>query len=364
MKQRLIILTSLIILASIFIYLSCCEDCPVCPELPPEVLSDYDFYIANWAQDYTGVSVYNTKEMDIIGFYDIPGDKEDIAISADGTELIITTDISFQPDTLVVYGLPDLDTVAVLPVEGQLEVSNTGAYVAVMDDTLVFLDGNTYQILFTDTGRVTTGRFLLDDTKFYTIYDQNKVRIYDMVGESLYSEIEIRDGDSLTGVSLLQPSADGDKIYFRAVYYGSMFYRRLISYYPEKDSIGIRYAVGPGLGHLRITPDGRQIIATDPCEGHGYCGSGDITFIDPEKDRLISLIPGFYSIPGQPYAHFESCIFDITPDSKYALFGSGPITPVEIIALVDLELHHFVDIKVIPFDSLVATGIWCQKFKN
>jgi DNA-binding beta-propeller fold protein YncE len=359
-------LTALILLFSIFMYLACCDDCPNCPQQPSEPVSDYNLYIASHGND-KGVYVYNTKERELTDFYALPiDDIRDIAVTADGTKLLYTTHVAYQTDSLFILNIPEMDTFMIKTLGTYIEVSNTGKYIALFGDSLIFLDGNTFEILFTASGRVSVGRFLLDDSKFYSTYTSySGIDIYDMVGESLYTHLDSMGGDErISGIQLIQPSANGDIIYMRVLF--SMYFGGIISYYPEQDSIGISVYVGNGIGEMRITQDGKHVMATDPCPAAAIeCTSTyDIISIDPVHDRFLPAVTGLFTISDhEGTTGFNPCYIAMTPDSKYALVTS--CIGYGVLALLDITKHEFVDIIVSPDIGEFSVGqIVCQKIQN
>ena len=287
----------------------------------------------------------------------------DVAITFDATKLIFTTHNAPQSDSLYVLNMPDMDTLLTRPFDGWIEVSNTGAYIAVLDDTLTFLDGNTFEILFSDTGRVYNGRFLLDDSKFYTVYDNHIIRVYDMHGESLYTEIDYYDNDSLhPSLWYIQPSATGNKIYLQAEY--GYNYQFLNTYYPAIDSTGNKQFIFAGLADLQITQDGNRIVATNPWSATGDMGSSTIFSINPDTDLFYPTITAYFAIDDDQFPVFDPGKFAITPDGRYGLFTTGPNPwPRGILGIVDFSTHEFIDmIGEGTTDSLNVFNVLCQKF--
>jgi len=355
MKHKPLIWTALILVAFLFCFLSCCNDCPTCPQPKPKPVSDYDFYLAN-PGDYNGFHVYNTKQMELTRFYPSQHQCRGVAISADGSKLLLVA----GGIGLIVYSLPEMDSLMTISPGGVIIASNTGAYVAIMTDSLIFLDGTTFNVLFVDTVSVGYGPFLLDDSKFYCIHN-NKIRIYDMASRSVESEIAYRTpGGYSPGIVRVQPNADGSVIYMLAQY-GSIFDAYLISYYPARDSVGMGYKMGPSEAPVVLTPDGKQIIATDGGTPSEYLGSGNIIFIDTEIDRPIAVISAKLSIVGDSITGFDPGGVAVTPDSRYALVTPGAGGPCSVIGLIDLDMHKFVDIEIHSPDSVCVLGPWCQK---
>jgi hypothetical protein len=211
-----------------------------------------------------------------------------------------------------------------------------------------------------------TGRFLMDDSKFYTINEQtNRINVFDMIGESLYAEIEIVEEVGYQQYHPLlkevQPISNGERLYIIASF-GAYFNYFMASYYPDQDSIGIRYELGSLNGEIAVTPDESQLIFTDPWWSQQMSGSGNIIFADISRDRPTYVLPCLYSIIGHGATiGFNPGRFAITPDSKYMLMTGGPGSG-EIYTLIDLVQCDFGDIIINDPDSIVVGPVWCQKF--
>ncbi len=271
------------------------------------------------------------------------------SISADGTQLLMTKTTQYAGDTLVIYDWQTMERITSRPVEGNIFVSNTGQYIAMLDDdSLVFLDGVTYNVLFSDIINTYQGCFLKDDSKFYTFTNDNHIRIYDMLGESLYVDMTLTDPPYATpGIYRILPSPDGTRI-FMVVSYGSIYSKYLISYYPQLDSVGLYYPVSPGSGEIAITPDERQLILTDHSNIIEDPSLQQIVFMDVATERVIKILSAGYCISGQPFAGFDPGHFCVTPDSRYALVVPSGFGPFHIFALVDIVNYEFDDIVFEP----------------
>jgi len=91
MRQKLIILASLIGIFGFFIYLSCCDDCPTCadePELPP--LGNYRCYIWDtynniiFSIDTPADTIIDSVHTDLAGydFFVAPGGERLLALNS------------------------------------------------------------------------------------------------------------------------------------------------------------------------------------------------------------------------------------------------------------------------------------------
>ncbi|MEP0827332.1 MAG: hypothetical protein HRF51_02320, partial [bacterium] len=193
-----------------FILYSCEDDCRPCPDCPgPEPVSDYDFYVSLMTP-HTGLYVYNTKQQTVVDSVPAlwPWWPQGMSVSADGEDIIVS---SFEPrDTLLVLNRTTYDTITTLPLSGYLELSNTGSYLAVQGDSLVFIDGHTYAPIFSDTVEVVGGKFIFGDSLFYCVRNYREILVCDMRGESLMTRFEYVDHwidqDYRPSIYLLQPS--------------------------------------------------------------------------------------------------------------------------------------------------------------
>jgi DNA-binding beta-propeller fold protein YncE len=337
---------------TIFLAISCDDDCPVCPG-EDEIISDYDIIISSPYTQAPNLFVYNTLEKQIIDTIPMDHSWRSASLSADGSQLLMTKITQSAGDSLVIYGWQTMERITSRPVEGNIFVSNTGKYIAMLDDdSLVFLDGVTYDVLFSDVINTYQGCFLKDDSRFYTFANDNHIRIYDMMGESLYVDMAFTDPPYATpGIYRILPSPDGTRI-FMVVSYGSIYSKYLISYYPQLDSVGLYYPVSPGSGEIAITPDERQLILTDHSNAFGDASLRQIVFIDLSTERVIKILSAGYCIAGQPtFAGFDPGHFCVTPDSRYALVVPSGFGPFHIFALVDIVNYKFEDIVYSPIED-------------
>jgi hypothetical protein len=351
-------------------FLSGCEDCPNCPE-QPNTESNYSVYLmgltSSTYDEY--MYVYNTSCKGIIDsllFTDL-GVLDDMAISADGENLILLTESDSDNEStlaeyyVTIYDVPGLDTVASYPIAGrEIEVSNTGEYIAIYGrDSIVFLDGTTYQILFTDTGYVHGGRFLQDDSKFYVIHQYKRIRIYDMKSQSLDTIIEYQDNDGYSpSLYIVQPNTDGSKLYLSSAYNSVAGF--VLAYIPLLDSTVLHYPYTRGASDLRLTPDGSQIIFTDPGQiAFGVYGSAHVVFFNPDTDAIISIVAAGQSMGGQVPTGFYPGEIVVTPDNRYTITAS---CGYPVFGMIDNTAHKYVDIENHQESQKSFINVSCSKY--
>jgi hypothetical protein len=326
------------------------------------VLSDYDIYISNNLIGNRSFLKYNTLDQTISDSIPYPTLWRDADVSANGEHLMFTTSVS-PFDTFVVYDIQTMERVNTQLGEGYIEVSNTGAYIALLDDEgLTFLDGNTYDVLFSDPINCDFGGFVKDGSKFFTITDNNHIRIYDMIGETLFDDIEYIYRSYPTYVYKIQPSPTGEKA-FMIISLAASQDKFLVSYHFDADSTGLFYPLAPGAGHMAITPDEKQLIVTDHSDAVGLPATQQIIFFDAETERVNRILSAGYSIPDQSFFGFDPGHICITPDSRYALITPAGWGPMHVFALVDIVNHEFVDIVFEPAENRFYTSAHCKKIQ-
>jgi len=334
--------------------ISCDDDCPACPD-PEEIVSDYDVYLSGLG--LAPIYKYNTRAMTITDSIIPETYVNDIAISSDGRHLLVA--YTSGEHQLVVYELETMDTVHLARAAESFEVSNTGKYIALFTGGYMrFLDGSTYEILFTPGLKINGGRFLLDDTKFYCLDRDNNIRIYDMESKSLDTMIQYVDNNGISPELYgIQPDATGGKIFFFGAYYPYIYTDTLLAYDIELDSTTFAYHTSPPGGDIRLTPDGKLIIVSDP--GSVFIeqyGTMDMIYVNPETDELVSVIPSprfnshFGIMPG---------LFTITPDCRHTVVASA--AGAWAFGMIDNRVHSYVDLNIYEPQTVSFAHAACQK---
>lgn len=338
---------------------SCDEDCPVCPSPSAEPVSDYNIYITG--THATMVYVYNTAKKAIIDTIPLGGSLtiNDLAVTGDGSRLLLIK------NNLIVLDIQTGDTVQVntdfIKRMGyaRIEVSHTGKYIAIFDTEIIaFLDGNTFQVLYTDTLRVHNGRFLPDDSRFYFSRSGASQGYIDLTRNyacSLFTYTDNYGGSP--AIWNIQPAQSGTALYMFASY--NLYVNWFISYRPEIDSIGVRYRMGLPNGDLRVSPDGKTILASDPGSINldGF-RTEMLIAVDAINDGITVISPG-YSSDGSYAVLAGDIVF--TPDSRYAVVadeaGLG-------FALLDIKTLNYIDVQRSPGGYSTMDFVACQKIRD
>jgi hypothetical protein len=353
-----------VVAAAVLWLAGCDEDCPVCP--PAEPISDYDIYIGGSEPD-NPIMVYNTRLRTITDTI-ILTDMQllaDLAVSANGNYLVVATNTVAAPNPyqVTVYDLATMDTVKSYAGGSQLEVSNTGKYVALFGnevDSISFLDGISFAPYFTEKRTFMSGRFSSDDGKFYCVSHTNEIFIYDMAAKALDTVLHYynNNGDSMA-LTAVQPSRDGARLYLLGTVYYS--YHFLMSYLPEGDSSVLEYWIGPPKGDIRLTPDGNYIIATDPGDvAMDQLGSEQIIFIDTRNDAMVAYIPAPFAQGGGEFSGIYPGEIAILPDSRFTMVASEQNAA---FGMVNNHLHQFVDIERPSIEHASCKKVACRKVR-
>jgi len=344
---------------------SCDKDCPVCPPPSAQPASDYNVYISGTYAH--AVYVYNTASKTITDTIPLPGSyyTADIGVSGDGRYLLVlsTPGVEYDLTNLSIIDLHTLDTIKTINgvfvdyLVGGIEVSNTGKYVAVYDDNnIYFYGGATFEVLFSDTVDVLSGRFTYNDSLFYCQRGLTNYFVYDMAAESLVEKSQYVDEYGYSPhIWGIQPTHDGSALFMFVTYPYTNYF---ISYRPKLDSTGIWYLMGPPGGDLRISPDGKPILASDP----GFVeleepGSQMLLAVDASNDG-VTIIPPGYTHDGL----FALLAGDIafTPDSKYAIVADEWGWAFGIL---DMRTLRYIDVQRSLTDNVVMDIVACQKLK-
>jgi DNA-binding beta-propeller fold protein YncE len=345
--------------AGSFFFVGGCEkDSPAGPPDGME-MSGYEVYVAGW--DHDPIIIYNTKDMtitDTILLADLQI-LEDMVVTSDGKYLVMTTNTSGGPNIyhLTAYDLNTLDTVLNIRSPGRLEISGSGNFIAVYgnhSDSIIFLDGHTLEVLFSDKRMVEDGRFLYDDSKFYCVWRSNQIGIYDMTGDSLEYVINYSDNSGYTPYLFkIQPTVNGERLYLLASY--NIYCSYVLLYVPATDSTIFDYFIGPPAGDIRLTPDGKQVIVTDPGNLMAEInGSDNVLFFNARLHEPTSPTLLKYTSPEWPSAYPGDIA--ITPDSRYAIVASA-WHPA--FGMIDLNQHQFVDFKYDPIEAMALFRVSC-----
>jgi hypothetical protein len=117
--------------------------------------------------------------------------------------------------------------------------------------------------------------------------------------------------------------------------------------------------MGSGVGDMRLTPDGRQMLVSDPSNMFGDYASGNVICMNPNNATFIAITPPTWD---QTTA-FEPGSIAITPDSRYAVVGPGFYSTPWKFGLIDLRTHEFIDVE--NFQDPLTTFYWvsCKKFQ-
>jgi hypothetical protein len=358
--KRLVL--SIVVLGTAIFNFGCDEECPGCPNrIDP--ISDYDIVLCGREPDDPLV-IYNTKEMTIRDTLYLSNGRvtEGMAVSGDGGFVLLSAHESGSSIySLMIYDLNTFDLVHDFRAGEKLEVSGTGRYIATFGphiDSIIFLDGTDFEVIFTDNRAFMNGRFSADESRFYGVSHTNEIFVYDIGQQALDTIIEYYDNwGNPVALGQVLPSPDFGKLYLWVDYNPSTNF--IVSYHHENDTTLLMYPVGQPGGDIRITPDAKWLIVTDP--GNVVLeqpGSQQIIFIDAATDAVVSLLSPLFALEGGITTELYPGQLAITPDSRYTIVANAEW---KSFGMIDNRIQKFVDIEYKSVEGAVFHRVSCQK---
>ena len=360
MRQKLIILASLIGICGFFIYLSCCDDCPTCPADPVTELGNYRLYAVDGLfQFLMSVDVPADTIVDSIRLDYYPSE---VFVTPDGSKLIV------MGGGGLVYNTSDLSLVETSIGGGYYYFDGSDNYGVLTAQNLYFIDPVSLTpfdsvehlgyVLESDN----LGQYFLDtltDRFFETVFrledSTNAVYKFDCQTRTLIDSIIF--APNLGKFLNIAYNWLTNDLYIISSYgsYYSLFYQ----YDMDADSIVstspimLRWATGS----IAVSPDGTRVYMTDG--GHGMFGEypiHPIWVIDALTHQPISWIPP-YDSTGIVRPYFGQIV--LTADDRWAYIGSNSSSGGGVpIVVVDRQENKIVrQISPYPaFDSRIAIG--------
>jgi len=308
------ILTSVILLFFLFLFLSCCDDCPTCPGDP--VPGSYYVYLTIENQDPPYfIWVIDSGTDSLIDSLPAPDENINIMdISPDGDYMA-----TFAPDLpgILIYNLDIGDTIISLSPSGHPFFTPDNNYLLLTS----FTQGNINKYSILDWRLVATDSIparvvCLFKTKPYLVgcSDGKEYYIYD------YESMEIIKKDSLLRADGTAPqaieietSSDDRFLYFSARP------NKIFKYDLECDSIvdSIHIVYGAYHGKIKCTPDGKYILFAESTDWPDNL-IGNLLIIDQASFTMYRRIPTWGLYPDFPSAPLSPGILAITPDCSKA----------------------------------------------
>jgi hypothetical protein len=201
----------------------------------------------------------------------------------------------------------------------------------------------------------------LDGSRYCYISGVSTINIYNLKSHSLDTSFTYvyDSGDTLT-LYRVQIDAAGRKFYM-FTFVNPFGY--LLGYSMDLDSTTLVCRLGIPNGDLQITPDGRQIICTDPGDiFFESAGTGHVVFVDVMNDAVTAIVDGGASISGG--RGFYPGQLTITPDSRYSIVACAE--GCGAFGMIDNNQHRFVSVIA---DTTRPYWLWtryvaCRKLPN
>jgi len=313
MRQKVLILASLIGICGFFIYLSCCDDCPTCPSEP--MIGSYYVYISNQYQCYHDyIWIIDSRTDSLIDSIATPADDQvGIAgITPDGKYLVITS--SLEGSLLIC----DVDTKEIVnriyPTQHVLFPPGK-SYMLAFRDGIAKYSIEDWSLIDSDTTPAGYWGGLFNSMSyFYGVNISNEFIIYDYEAMSVVKIDTLKRIDGSMPLEYYTELSSDDRYFYFLSSPNQVFKYDIEAGYII-DSIFISY--GGYHGGLKCTPDGRYILLTEASSDFDYKNIGNLVLIDQASftiDRRISTLGlnPFYP-PGEALPVYG---IGITPDSR------------------------------------------------
>jgi len=357
MAKNLTILTSVILLFFLFMFVSCCDDCPTCGDEEPPELGNYRIYALSTFTDF--LIAIDTPSDSITDSVVIDYHGMDVFVTPDGKQLMVMNQTDY---TMELYNAKDLSHVGTHPRYGDYYFDTTDNYglcVSYRTENLLFINTTTLMpedsldvnLLFSylDTvNNIFWGSDLEEGSVIYKI-DCNTHQILDTIHLSY-------QGDTVHVIQLAYNWYD-DYLYFHAGMGGRAFF---MQYDITNDSITHITWETDALGGVTVSSDGRYVYWTDSGNGaQGIFPDGYVYVVDVLSHSIIDAIPP-YSFPGGHISlpFFGEIIY--TPDKRRLYVGSNnnawAEVPIEVIDLYEGKVIDTILPNMTFWPDVIALG--------
>ena len=368
MRQKLIILASLIGICGFFIYLSCCDDCPTCadePELPP--LGNYRCYIWDtynniiFSIDTPADTIIDSVHTDLAGydFFVAPGGERLLALNSatQTTEILSTADLSH---------IGSLDLYGDFYFDGE---DNYGVYYSLLNDKTYFIDPTTFALLDSIPRGIRYGCLDTVENVFFgskmetdsagSAIEGNVIFKIDCDTRELVDSFVVHTDDTQMPVRVYRIAykRGTEELYFHGAEYAdySCLYRYETGTGDIKRIIRTR---GP-FGDVSISLGRNELYMSDP--GKPVFGIPPLEYFmifDIESDELLAAVPSIvypeltFILPGRG-------LIRPTPDGRRLYVGGESYTGYGPAVVIDLEERKIIkafDLFDDTYCALIAIG--------
>jgi len=333
--------------------LSCCDDDnPVKPPPNDSDTVDYVAYFADASHPYTYFAYHTATET--VDSFILPFKSDSgFAISPDGTMMYLNTGHS-----LATVGLDSFTIIEEYPIEArgrQLSISPDGSYLSILEKELTILRMADLSVVYHDDGYSFNGIFSADSKAFYCSTFDSTGWIFAhkiILSDPIYADtIYLPDG----AVWRVLPNSDETKWFVFIWIWNDIFL--FDAYDLVMDSIIYRKSFAPGHGDMELTPDGRNVIFSQPGRLNSDVPAPDyFTIFDVDANDIDRQVSTKGICEQSPYG-FSTGELCITPDGRHL---------ISIWAIGGGFLFDF-DLKTMTFDTCIfmahnmyLIGLACQ----
>jgi len=351
MKQRLLITTALIGIFGLFIYLSCCDDCPTCPgDIEPPPLGNYRCYIWDtynhviMSIDTPADTIVDTLHTDLMGynFFVTPG----------GDKLLV---LDYPTHSTQIYSTADLSHIGSLDMYGDFYFDGGDNYClfnSLVDDKIYFIDPVTFAPYDSIPRETWFGCLDTVDNVFFGCKSEA-----DSNGNSVEPNVifqidcdtrELVDSFVVTAIDTQSPiliyrmayNRNTNELFFhgREQYTGySYFYRYKIA----TESVERILSTRRPFGDVAISVDGNEMYMSDPGQDlFGISGSPYFMIFDADSAELLATVPS-YLYPELTYVRPVWALINQTPDGQ-RLYVTAEMEGSAVV--IDLQKRMIVNV--------------------
>ena len=368
MRHKLLITTALIGIFGLFIYLSCCDDCPTCPgNIEPQPLGNYRCYICD---AYSNIIVsIDTPADTVVDSIHTDYMPYDFFVTPDGDKLLVS---NFEMQSTTILSTADLSNIGSLDMYGEYYFDGGDNYClcnSLLDDKIYFIDPITF-VPYDSIPRLTRfgcldtvdnvffGRKLAVDSNGNSV-EQNVIFKIDCDSRELADSFVVMTEDTQMPVLVHRLVYNGKTkdLFFHG--YENVDLSYLYRYNVTTRSLDRMIETRGGYGDVAISIDRKELYVSDP--GVPVFGIAPLEYLmifDSESGEMVSTVSALV-YPELEHTYTGRGIICPTPDGRRLYVGAESYTgwgPAVVIDLEDRVIIEVLDIFNNANCSYIAIG--------